>query len=659
MQKKFHWSLGLLATATLAACGGGGTASTTSPSAPGSSALSGVVIDGPIQGATVCLDLNNNLACDTGEPSDTTKAKGAYALDIAGLSAAQLRNAHLFVSVPSTAMDEDDAGKTLEQAGKAAFNLLAPANTYVTADGQAKATGAAIISPLTTLVSNEILSGTSTHAEAADATVKSRLGLQTADSLQANYVGGTDAASQNLQARARLIAAALGEIKKKIGADVPAASEREKLLGALGHLQTQKGKDLINFGMLGLAGGNAPTKAIQDLLATLALAPDSAALVSSANTTLSTSPVLDSSATEFAKTAQEGFYRVYCAQVMESQGNVCAKWHLYGVKASTPGSWQSAKYYYVPGSSTGFTPYTPGAPTGNDDDSHGTHYYLTQDKGWVADDPAYQRGSYTHDSSTGMAKVTNSATGDAYQVRMSAKDLGGKKIGDLGALDSLIKSSLTFLPQAVRDTALPPGAKYLTLATDYQQDEYHLYWEILNWNCAQTCTSSPVDSFEELFYLYGTPEEGKSTGGMLLGFNTGGSSNSEYYQGSFDAEGRTSAGGTLTLWKSWGNGTPARLSEKVRYSFELVRGQPVLLVAEPGSVRAARLANNALDSGNPIFALRDEGAKGTRLYGGLHTSAAARSKAAGHGQFNAAAMEAIIQAAASIGLPQSASTAKE
>ncbi|MEC8104037.1 MAG: hypothetical protein VXZ24_07080 [Pseudomonadota bacterium] len=40
--------------------------------------LSGKAADGYLAGARVCLDLNNNTACDDGEPTATTSAGGSY-----------------------------------------------------------------------------------------------------------------------------------------------------------------------------------------------------------------------------------------------------------------------------------------------------------------------------------------------------------------------------------------------------------------------------------------------------------------------------------------------------------------------------------------------------------------------------------------------------
>lgn len=98
----------------LAACSGGG-------DGPAPTLLSGAVIDGYIEGAQVCLDLNSNGACDVGEPSDTSKANGSYTLDITGINSSGLT---LVADIPGTAKDSDDAGKTLAETGKSAYRMV-------------------------------------------------------------------------------------------------------------------------------------------------------------------------------------------------------------------------------------------------------------------------------------------------------------------------------------------------------------------------------------------------------------------------------------------------------------------------------------------------------------------------------------------------------
>lgn len=221
--------LSLVAAAALVACGGGGGSS--SIATPTS--FSGTVIDGYIEGATVCLDLNGDQACGAGEPTAISKTDGTYSLDTSGLTTAQIAKAHLLTIVPLTAKDADDAGKTLAQAGKSAFNLMAPASAFVAPDGTLVS---AVISPLTTLVSHDMIAGNSKPLADSVIAVQTRMGLAANSSLIQNFVGKTDQPSKDLQLQAQVVAAVLGEVKKA-ALGVTGTSDRDALLAALTYLQ--------------------------------------------------------------------------------------------------------------------------------------------------------------------------------------------------------------------------------------------------------------------------------------------------------------------------------------------------------------------------------------------------------------------------------------
>lgn len=187
----------------LSACGGsGGAASDTAAPVAGTSSLSGKVVDGYLQGAEVCLDTNADKVCDTDKV--LTDASGNYSLTHK-LTASALAGAHVLVRVPETAKDADDGGKTLKEAGKAAFELLAPA-----AHPQ-------VVSPLTTLVSEDMLSNGLTAAE-AETKIVATLALGSGKVLlgqQADFVAAKD---PRLQKLAQTTAILLGEVKKSVSA---------------------------------------------------------------------------------------------------------------------------------------------------------------------------------------------------------------------------------------------------------------------------------------------------------------------------------------------------------------------------------------------------------------------------------------------------------
>ena len=142
---------------------------------PPTVAVSGLVVDGPLQGATVCYDLNDNGACDTGEPSATTDANGRYSLTV--LESVSGKHAVLAM-VPATAIDKDTGA-----AVGAAFMLRTlPTQTAGAQD--------VFVSPVTTLVADIAASSGQTPAQAA-AQVQAALSLPALPLAPAIPAGGT------------------------------------------------------------------------------------------------------------------------------------------------------------------------------------------------------------------------------------------------------------------------------------------------------------------------------------------------------------------------------------------------------------------------------------------------------------------------------------
>ena len=200
--------MALAVAAGLSACGGGGGGVASDPvtQGAGSSSLSGKVVDGYLQGAEVCLDTNADKVCDTDKVF--TDANGNYSITHK-LTASALAGAHVLVQVPDTAKDADDGGKTLKEAGKAAFELLAPA-AYPQ-----------VVSPLTTLVSEDMLSNGLTAAE-AETKIIGTLSLGSGTALlgqQADFVAAKD---PKLQKLAQTTAVLLGEVKKTVSTTLAA-----------------------------------------------------------------------------------------------------------------------------------------------------------------------------------------------------------------------------------------------------------------------------------------------------------------------------------------------------------------------------------------------------------------------------------------------------
>ena len=152
--------LAMASTAVLlAACGGGGGGGGGGGSAPLVSAnqLTGVVVDGYLQGATVFLDMNRNGVQDAGEPSTTTDLNGRYALDYS-----EVTGSITGLSVVVTGGVDSDTGFAFTG------TLAAP----VEAAGKAQ-----VITPLTTLVDAMVAQGLAADVESAKQKVATALGL--------------------------------------------------------------------------------------------------------------------------------------------------------------------------------------------------------------------------------------------------------------------------------------------------------------------------------------------------------------------------------------------------------------------------------------------------------------------------------------------------
>lgn len=196
-------TLGLMAAAVLTACGGGGgggTAATTT-------SISGVVADGYLTGAKVCLDKNENTVCDASEPSAITGAGGAYT--ITGVSAADVAAYPVVAEVPATATDSDFPGATV---GKA-FVLTAPK-------------GSTTITPLSSLVHQELQANPALSAASAAANVKATLSI-TADPLT-DYIAKSDA---NAHIRAQMITQSIKNNADTVGGGT--AAQKKELQGVL------------------------------------------------------------------------------------------------------------------------------------------------------------------------------------------------------------------------------------------------------------------------------------------------------------------------------------------------------------------------------------------------------------------------------------------
>ncbi len=149
--KNFKYQLALIASSVLlASCGGGGnsagnpnTGAFDPAEAEPTVQFDGQAADGYLIGATVCVDLNENLDCDAGEPSAQTEAPdGSWNINSA--TQTQLDNFPLVLIADSSTTTDQDTGEAV--AGE--FFYTAPP-------------GSTFLSPLTTLVQGLVSDGSS------------------------------------------------------------------------------------------------------------------------------------------------------------------------------------------------------------------------------------------------------------------------------------------------------------------------------------------------------------------------------------------------------------------------------------------------------------------------------------------------------------------
>jgi len=179
ISNKLTLALASIGVLTLQACGGGGTSTpdtppvvvppVVTPQVPATTSVPVTVIDGPIKKAQVCLDTNNNGTCDAGEPTAVTDENGKANLVVESTLAGKFP---LIAVVGTDAIDMDRPTEAITTP----FTMKAPADKP------------SVITPLTTLVQEQI-SATGTTSTEAEKQVKQQTGINV--SLFEDFTKGT------------------------------------------------------------------------------------------------------------------------------------------------------------------------------------------------------------------------------------------------------------------------------------------------------------------------------------------------------------------------------------------------------------------------------------------------------------------------------------
>jgi hypothetical protein len=503
-------------------------------------------------------DLNANQACDPGEPSATSKVGGAYSLDVSGVDADKIKAAHLLTVAPDSAKDADDGGKTLKEAGKKTFNLLAPVAAFVNSDGSLKS---AVISPLTTLVSHEMITGSNT-LETSEKYVRSRLDLASDTDLRQDFVSKKDA---QLMSKAQVLAVAMGEVKAAVKADSSSTTDRDAFFAALTYLQTQVGalqqayndakavdtsKTLVQLVSAELKRANSSaTPAISDLLA-------------EAQKMTSSTPVAS-----VVAILEQGFYTAEAVFEDCSQAqNYCV--HLYSKVQGSGGKMDWNRHYELVNGAWKL-----------EGETSSNSWVLVDGKGWVTDSPCPAGTvSYVADSRGGASIM--GCNGLSEKVTARTVDASGKTLANLGL----------YPPKSHANVTMPSGSVLYWMDIARTQDEYEIYIKASN----SPNNSSGFSSLDNYIATYSTARNFK-TGRDGLNF-------------SFDANG-TPLGGKVTLWDD-----SMRLKiGSADYERRTISGEEVLIIK-------ARLPDPMRSGESVIFSV-----KNGSVYGGSFYSAAAKN----------------------------------
>ncbi|WP_020676372.1 Ig-like domain-containing protein [Geopsychrobacter electrodiphilus] len=194
-------SLGLV----LAACGGGGGGGDTGSGSgivanTGSvTVLNGQVADGYLTNARVFLDRNGNRRQDNDEPWTNSGAQGRFSLDIQpGEGGLYPVVAEIIAGVT---VDEDQSNQSISEG----YILEAPAGHW------------SFVSPLTTLVKNELDKNPSLSFADAETRVRTKLGLSSGVSLFEDYLQQqTKPEMVDVHRAARITAALMGSLQADV-----------------------------------------------------------------------------------------------------------------------------------------------------------------------------------------------------------------------------------------------------------------------------------------------------------------------------------------------------------------------------------------------------------------------------------------------------------
>lgn len=449
--RKVFCMVATLGTFAVAGCGGGSGVS--GGGGGGSTTVSGVVADGYLEKATVFLDLNDDKQFTPGEPSAVTKADGTYTLE--NVTAADLKTHAIVVIAEKTVTINHEGNTSTPVADK--YILSTPPDAPKNPEGKV------VITPLTTLIHNQIETNPVLKVAEAEAVVKSNLGVATATSLFEDFVQKKGASTDydKVSKVAQVVATAIGNNMTAIKTAAPTANLNDVIKVIVAEVVSQlttiantvDTTSNFNAATIATTTVNVDTTNSTTLQQNLTQASAPAA-VSSFQTALGT----------------DGFF-----WIDRRDDNMQSVYYEYGVvKLGALGAsgYALTEDYFV------YTALNPTWAVGARNDNS---YVLSKD-GWKLANDNASAGTLVFNSD-GTATWTITASGESQVITVSKIDVANKLIGPFITKDNVLFKA---------DAAFPAGSEAYKMTFLPKNDRYSI-WAGNNTNTSLAALKSVAD----------------------------------------------------------------------------------------------------------------------------------------------------------------------
>lgn len=420
VMKRAAWAVVLGGALVAAGCGGGGGTAVTA-----TTTVSGTVADGYLQGAIVFLDKNGNKKLDAGEPNTTTNANGIYQLS--GVTAGDVAAYPVVVDVPPTAIDMDNPGTPIGTG----YVLSAP-------PGKPE-----FISPVTTLVHNQLESNPALNVAAAESAVKAQLGVSSTVSLFDDFVAKKTVSDDydKIHKVAQVVATAIGNNMDAIRTAAPEV----KLEDVVKVVVSEVVKQLTTIAAQVPPAGVALDSTTKGTLVGTVTAPTTVEEITNAVAEVSVKPTVS---TFQAILQGEGFYWIDGYQM--SPGSM--RYEYANIKlGSTADTLVETAYEYLGGNWTL-------SPDNYQD------YYLTAN-GWVLAGDGASSGTVVLNADNTVT-WTHKVTGNKMTVSVTSINVSGKLIAPFVGPGGVM---------VTKESLFPTGSEAYKFTMTPLQDEYKLW----------------------------------------------------------------------------------------------------------------------------------------------------------------------------------------